>query len=167
MNVLTIFGVQLALSLFVYALIAKWYVSPWLSNKPMNAALMFLIFPHALRHVGLAFLVPGLVEESLPESFANAAAYGDFVTGLLAILALFLLRAELRSAIPLVWLFNIFGTADLLNALRNAEAVPYLGVAWFIPTFVVPLLLVTHFMIFAQLIGQKHQVKNSPAQSRP
>ncbi len=163
MNVLTIFGVQLALSLFVYALIAKWYVSPWLANKPMNAALMFLIFPHALRHLGLAFLVPGLVEESLPESFANAAAYGDFVTGLLAILALFSLRAEWRLAISIVWLFNIFGAADLVNALRNAEAVPYLGVTWFIPTFVVPVLLVTHFMIFARRIGREHQVINSPA----
>ncbi len=162
MNVLTIFGVQLALSLFVYALIAKWYVSPWLANKAMNAALMFLIFPHALRHLGLAFLVPGLVDDSLPESFANAAAYGDFVTGLLAILALFVLRAEWRMAIPIVWFFNIFGAADLVNALRNAEAVPYLGVTWFIPTFVVPVLLVTHFMIFARLIGRKHQVINNP-----
>jgi hypothetical protein len=167
MNVLTIFGVQLALSLFVYALIAKWYVSPWLSNKPMNASLMFLILPHALRHVGLAFLVPGLVDDSLPESFANAAAYGDFVTGLLAILALSMLRAEWRLAIPIVWLFNVFGAADLVNALRNAEAVPYLGVTWFIPTFVVPVLLVTHFMIFARLIGRKHQVINSPAQREP
>ncbi len=167
MNVLAIFGVQLALSLFVYALIAKWYVSPWLSNKPMNAALTFLIFPHALRHLGLAFLVPGLVDDPLPESFANAAAYGDFVTGLLAILALFSLRAEWRLAIPIVWLFNIFGAADLLNALRNAEAVPYLGVAWFIPTFVVPMLLVTHFMIFTRLIGRKHQVINGPAQRGP
>ncbi len=163
MNIPAIFGVQLALSLFVYALIAKWYVSPWLSNKPMNAALMFLIFPHAFRHVGLAFLVPGLVDDSLPESFANAAAYGDFVTGLLAIVALFLLRAEWRLAIPMVWLFNIFGAADLVNALRNAEVVPYIGVAWFIPTFVVPVLLVTHSMIFARLIGRKHQVINSPA----
>ena len=163
MNVLVIFGVQLALSLLVYALIARWYVSPWLSNKPMNTALMFLIFPHALRHLGLAFLVPGLVDDSLPESFANAAAYGDFVTGLLAILALFLLRAEWRLAIPIVWIFNIFGAADLLNALRNAEVVPYLGVTLFIPTFVVPLLLVTHLMIFARLIGRKHQVTKSPA----
>ncbi len=167
MNVLAIFGVQLALSLIVYSLIAKWYVSPWLSNKPMNAALMILIFPHALRHVGLAFLVPGLVDDSLPESFANAAAYGDFVTGLLAILALFVLRAEWRMAIPIVWFFNIFGAADLVNALRNAEAVPHLGVAWFIPTFVVPVLLVTHFMIFARLIGRKHQVIDSPAQRGP
>ena len=167
MNVLVIFGVQLALSLLVYALIARWYVSPWLSNKPMNAALMFLIFPHALRHLGLAFLVPGLVDDSLPESFANAAAYGDFVTGLLAILALFLLRAEWRLAIPIVWIFNIFGAADLLNALRNAEVVPYLGVTLFIPTFVVPVLLVTHLMIFARLIGRKHQFINTPAQRGP
>lgn len=167
MNVLTIFGVQLALTLLVYALIAKWYVSPWLSNKTKFVALTFLSFPHAIRHLGLAFLVPGLVDDSLPESFANAAAYGDFVTGLLALLALFLLRAEWKLAIPIVWIFNVVGTVDLLNALRNAEVVPYLGTTWFIPTFVVPALLVTHFMIFALLIGRRHQVINSPAQREP
>jgi uncharacterized integral membrane protein len=55
-------------------------------------------------------------------------------------------------ALPLVWLFSIVGTVDLANALRQAEAVPYLLTTWYIPTFVVPLLLVTHGMIFARLI---------------
>jgi hypothetical protein len=40
------------------------------------------------------------------------------------------------------------------NALRQAEAVPDLGVAWFIPTFFVPLLLVTHYQIFVRLLQQ-------------
>ena len=102
--------------------------------------------------MGLAFLVPGLVAQPLPSSFATPAAYGDFVTGLLALLSLVALRGRWGLALPLVWLFNTIGTVDLLNALRQAEAVPYLLTTWYIPTFLVPLLLVTHFMIFTRLI---------------
>ena len=151
MDTLGVFGLQLVLSLIAYGLVAKWYVMPWLAEKPIHQALIPLIFPHAFRHLGLAFLVPGLVAQPLPSSFAFAAAYGDFVSGLLALLSLVALRARWRLALPLVWLFNIVGTVDLLNALRQAEAVPHLQTTWYIPTFVVPLLLVTHFMIFARL----------------
>ena len=31
-----IFGLQFLLSLIVYALIAKWYVVPWLADKPVE-----------------------------------------------------------------------------------------------------------------------------------
>ena len=110
---------------------------------------MALILPHATRHLGLAFLVPGLVAQPLPSSFALAAAYGDFVSGLLALLSLVALRRGWSLALPLVWLFNIVGAVDLLHALRQADAVPDLGATWYIPTFWVPILLVTHVMIFA------------------
>ena len=151
MDTLAIFGLQLVLSLIVYTLMAKWYVAPWLAEKPIHLALIALIFPHAFRHIGLAFLVPGLVAQP-PDSFAFPAAYGDFVSGLLALLSLVALRGGWGLALPLVWLFNIVGTVDLLNALRQADAVPHLGTTWYIPTFLVPLLLVTHVMIFARLL---------------
>ncbi len=152
MDTLAIFGLQVVLSLIVYALLARWYVTPWLAEKPTHQALMVLIFPHAFRHIGLAFLVPGLVAQPLPSSFASAAAYGDFVSGLLALLSLVALRGRWGLALPSVWLFNIVGTVDLVNALRQADAVPHLQTTWYIPTFLVPLLLVTHVMIFARLL---------------
>ena len=68
-----IFGVQFLLSLIVYVLIAKWYVAPWLAAKPVEQALIPLIFPHAFRHIGLLFLVPGVVAEPLPPEFAMLA----------------------------------------------------------------------------------------------
>lgn len=162
MDTLAIFGLQFVLSLIVYALIAKWFVTPWLAGKPINQALILLIFPHALRHVGLTFFVPGVVAEPLPSFFANTAAYGDLISGLLALLALVALRGGWGLALPLVWLFSIVGTADLLNALRQADAVPDLGATWYIPTFWVPILIVTHVMIFARLlrrgtVGTEHQ----------
>ncbi len=167
MDTLTVFGVQLVLSLIVYALLAKWYVMPWLAKKPIHLALIALTFPHAFRHIGLAFLVPGLVAEPLPNSFAFAAAYGDFVSGLLALLSLVALRRRWSLALPLVWLFNIVGTVDLLNALRQADAVPHLQTTWYIPTFLVPLLLVTHAMIFARLLRRAPQQSDNDVEAPP
>ncbi|MFG6102960.1 hypothetical protein U2F10_11955 [Leptothoe sp. EHU-05/26/07-4] len=60
---------------------------PWLSKKPINQALIPLIIPHAFRYLGLAFLIPQVVQP-LPGAFANAAAYGDFISGLLALFSL-------------------------------------------------------------------------------
>jgi hypothetical protein len=159
MNTLTIFGTQFVLSVIMFALIARWFVAPWLTQKPLHVALMVMILPHAFRHLGLSFLVPGLVADPIPRSFATAAAYGDFTSGLLAILALVALRGRWRLALPLVWLFSLVGTVDLVNALRQAEAVPHLLTTWYIPTFVVPVLLVTHGMIYARLL--KHAPQRS------
>ena len=152
MDPLAIFGLQFLLSLIVYGLVAKWYVTPWLAKQPPHQAIAPLLIPHALRHLGLAFLVPQLNASPLPSVFAYAAAYGDFISGLLALLSLIALRAKWKVSLLLVWLFNLFGTADLLNALRQAGVVPSFGTTWYIPTFVVPLLLVTHALIFTQLV---------------
>ncbi len=100
----------------------------------------------------MVFLVPGVVAQPLPAAFAIPAAYGDLVTGVLALLALIALRTGWVGAVVLVWLFNIVGTVDLLNALRQANVVVNFGAAWYIPTLFVPLLLVTHFMIFVRLL---------------
>lgn len=155
MTPLAIFATQLSLSLFVYALIARWYVSPWLADKSLNTALILLILPHATRHVGLSFLVPGVAGGPFPEGFAQAVAYGDLLSGVLAILSVFALRSKWSLAIPLVWIFNIVGTADLVNALHHADAVPNLAAVWYIPTFWVPMLLVTHYMVFARLLKRR------------
>ena len=154
MDMLVIFGLQFVLSLIVYAFLAKWYVVPWLAKQPTRQALIPLIIPHAFRHIGLAFLVPGLVVQPLPSFFAYTAAYGDFISGLLALFSLIALRARWRFSLGLVWLFNIVGTVDLLNALRQAEVVPKLGTTWLIPTFLVPILLVTHGLIFIRLFRE-------------
>ncbi len=152
MDSLQVFGLQLLLSLLGYGLIARWYVAPRLAALPRHDALIPLLFLHAFRHVGLVFLVPAVVAPALPLGFALFAAYGDLLAGLLALLAIVALRNRWPLALALTWLFNIEGTLDLLNALRHADAVPSLGSAWYIPTMVVPALLVTYFMIFAMLV---------------
>ncbi len=147
-----IFVLQFVLSLLVFALLAKWLLAPWLAHQTRREALFWLTLPHAFRYIGLVFLVPGVVAQPLPSDFANPAAYGDLLTSILALLALVALRTSWKGALAVVWLFNVVGTVDLLNALRHLDIVPNLGAAWYIPTFFVPLLLVTHVMIFVRLL---------------
>jgi len=149
MSIRAIFGLQVLMSFAGYILIARFYVAPRLAALPLRVALIPLLLLHAFRHVGMVFLVPTVVGPSLPTAFAVPAAYGDLLAALLAIAAL---RMEWSSAIALVWPFNVVGTLDLINAfyqgLRNNVL---LGAAYYIPTFVVPALFVTHAMIFAML----------------
>ena len=155
MSLQAIFVLQLGLSLLAFGLLAKWVLTPWLANQSQYKALFWLTIPHAFRHMGMVFLVPGVVAQPLPDYFAMPAAYGDLLTGILALLVLILLRIEYKGAVVLVWLFNVVGTVDLLNALRHVDVVQNFGAVWFIPTLYVPLLLVTHFMIFVQLLKKK------------
>jgi hypothetical protein len=137
-------------------LIATLYAWPWLLSKPREQALVTLVAPHVfLRFVGLSFLIVGVVSPSLPAGFAVPAAYGDFVAGVLAILATIALSMQASWAIAAVWVFNIWGAADLLTAFYNGPHFRLdpgsLGAAFFIPTAIVPPLLVTHFLIFRVL----------------
>ncbi len=155
MDALAIFGLQLVISLVVWGLIAKWLFVPWLENKSPHQALFWLTLPHAFRHIGMVFLVPGIAAQPLPDSFAIPAAFGDLISAFLALLVLIALRADWARALVLVWIFNIVGTVDLLYALSHVDVVLGLGATWYIPTFLVPLLLVTHFMIFVRLFRKE------------
>jgi hypothetical protein len=154
-----IFGLQFLMSVLVWSAVAKWLGAPWLDGMSRRHALSWLTLPHAFRHIGMVFLVPGVVAEPLPASFANPAAYGDLLAAVLALLAFVALRTGMSFATPLVWVFNVVGTVDLANALRHFDVAPYFGAAWYIPTFLVPLLLVTHFMIFVRLLRRNRSTE--------
>ncbi len=151
MDTLAIFLTELIMSILVFTLLAKWVVYPWLLKKEFKIALLILIAPHTLRHIGLTFLVPSVTDPAIPQDFALSTAFGDFTAAILAILALFALRHSWKLTIPLLWVFNLEGFLDLVYALSQAEAVPTLAGTWYIPTFIVPLLLVSHIMIFIWL----------------
>ncbi len=148
-----IFGLQVVLSFVVYGLVARWYVAPRLAPLPLETALQPLLVLHAFRHVGMVFLVPNVVGSTLPAAFAVPAAYGDLVAGLLALAAIVALRARAGIALPLTWLFNVVGLLDLINAFyQGLTHDVQLGAAYFIPTFVVPALVITHLMMFRMLV---------------
>jgi len=112
--------------------------------------------PRPTNHAGLVFLVPSVTGGALPREFAVPAAYGDLLAALLALLAIVALRARWPIATALVWIFNLVGALDLINALFQGNRLGVqLGAAYFIPTVVVPALLVAHAMVFAMLVTHR------------
>ena len=151
-----IFGLQMVLSFVVYGLIARWYVAPWLARFPFHEAFIPLLLVHALRHLGVTILVPTVTSPDLPRAWAAQVAYGDLLAALIALLSILALRARASFAVALVWIFNLEGTLDLVNALyqglRLGATEFEVGSFWYVPTFIVPALFVTHFMMFAMLV---------------
>lgn len=142
--------ISIVMGLITWSLAAKWYAIPWLQDRDIAEALTpFLLF-NALRYVGLAFLIPGVTSEPLDPRFANPAAWGDLTAAVLALLALAAVRGKMRYAVATVWLFNVFGALDLLNAVAQGLRFTvdgHLGATYFIPALIVPPLLVTHALI--------------------
>ncbi len=161
MTIQALFGVSIIMSFVASGIVAWLFLWPWLRGMPRDNALLPLLVPHAFRFIGLSFLVPGVVSPMLWPAFAAPAAYGDLIAAILAVAAILSLRARAIWAIPLIWLFNLWGTADLINAYYQgalgARIGPgSLGAAFFIPTVLVPPLLIIHGLIFRLLLRSAH-----------
>jgi hypothetical protein len=152
------FFASIAFGFVVWGIIAARYIWPQLRSLPRDEALRPLLILHSFRFIGLAFLVPGVVSAELPSAFAHSAAYGDIAATILALLSLASLSRG--GGIAVVWIFNLWGSADLLNAFYQANAAALLpgqlGAMYFIPTLVVPLLLITHGLAFRILLRRPY-----------
>jgi hypothetical protein len=160
------FFVSIAFSFVAWGIVAFSYIWPALRHRPRADALRPLLILHSFRFMGLAFLVPGVVSADLPAAFAQAAAFGDIIAAMSALLALLLLPRG--AGVVAAWIFNLWGSADILNAFFQANhaglLAGQLGAAYFIPTFVVPLLLITHGLAFRILL--QHQNESAMLESR-
>jgi hypothetical protein len=160
MNVRALFGISVLMSFISFGMVTKLYIWPQLSVMHSMDALLPLVVVHTFRFVGLSFLVPGVVSVSLPRAFAIPAAYGDLIAAILAVIATLALSAQAAWALAIVWIFNVWGAADLLHAIYEGQirlrmGPDLLGAAFFIPTVVVPPLLVTHGLIFSLLLAKR------------
>ena len=153
----TIFNVQLVLGYVAWVLCFRAYLLPKLKSMDHIEAHRAIATLHSFRFFGLVFILPGVVGPNLPAGFAPFAAYWDFATGVLAILALLTVRIR-----PLFWLFvvafNLVGTVDLILDYYHAvqvglPALPgQLGAGYAIPVIYVPLLMITHVVAFYWLL---------------
>ena len=152
-----VFMIHLALGYLAWLLCFGAYGLPLLRRMDRAAAHRAIATLHSFRFFGLAFIVPGVVGPGLPPSFATFAAYGDFVTGLLALLALLTFRVR-----PLFWslvaAFNLVGVADLVLDYSHAvqaglpSVAGELGATYAIPVIYVPLLMITHVVALYGLV---------------
>jgi hypothetical protein len=155
MGTALIFNVQLVLGYVAWLLCFGAYVWPKLKAMKVGDAQRAIAILHSFRFFGLVFIVPGVVG-TLPQTFAEYAAWGDLATGILAMAALLAFRAR-----TLFWLFvgafNVVGVIDLIGDYFNAvrfcvpDIAGQLGATYVIPIVYVPILMITHCAAFVLL----------------
>ena len=153
----TLFRIHLILGYVAWLLCFGAYIWPKLKSMDHLEAQRAIATLHSFRFFGLAFLLPGVVGPNLPASFATFAAYGDFATGILTLLALLAVRVR-----PLFWLFvvafNVVGAVDIITDYYHATQAGLpaiagqLGSTYAIPIIYVPLLMITHAVAFYFLV---------------
>lgn len=144
-----IFQIHLVLGYVAWLLCFGVYVWPRLKAADPIEAQRAIATLHSFRFFGLVFLIPGVVGPNLPAAFSTFSAYGDFTTGVLALLALLTVRIR-----PLFWslivAFNLAGITDLVVNYYHAVQIglpavaDQFGATYAIPIIYVPLLMITH-----------------------
>jgi len=152
--VLSVAGAFLTSSVVAYI-----YAWPALRALPRLNALRLLASFHAFRFFGMNFLVVGFVSPELSSHFASRVGWGDLIAAVLALISMAALSWRWSIAIPVVWIFNVWGTLDLLNAyymgVTQLRDPGLMGAGIYVPALYVPLLLVSHVMIFMLLLKSK------------
>ena len=153
----TVFWLHLVLGYVACLLWFGTYILPKLRSMERFEAQRVFATVHSFRFFGLVFLLPGVVGPNLPAGFATFAAYGDFATGVLALLALLTVRMR-----PLFWFFviafNLVGAADIIVDYYHAiqSGLPaiagQLGATYVIPVIYVPMLMIIHVVAFYWLL---------------
>jgi len=166
MSPATIFNVHLVIGYVPWLLCFGAYVWPRLNAMDPVDAQRAIATLHSFRFFGLVFLLPGVVGPNLPADFTVFAAYGDFATGILAMLALLTLR--IRPLFwPLVVAFNLVGAADIIidyyhgNQLGLAALAGELGATYAIPIIYVPVLMITHVIALYLLVRPQTLLKTA------
>jgi hypothetical protein len=163
MSVATIFNIQLVLGYVPWLLFFGTYVWPRLKAMDRFEVQRAIASLHSFRFFGLIFLVPGVVGPNLPADFATLAAYGDFATGVLAMLALLTTRVRWLFW-SFVVAFNVVGAVDIIGdyyhgyQLGLADLAGQLGAGYEIVMIYVPLLMITHVVAFYLLIRAQSNV---------
>lgn len=156
MDPLVVLGVQCTLSMLVFFLIIKWYVVPKITKETKFDILALLLLVNVFRYLPLSLFMPGQVSAEFPPYLKEIVAHGDFLSGVLALVALLLLKANKKSAIKFIWIFSIVSVIDMVVvlALAMSEKVYLLplGTNYFTVSVYVPMLIVIQVVIFKILL---------------
>jgi hypothetical protein len=161
MTAFSAIGIQSALSMIIFSLLAVFYLVPHFRKLKLKQAIVPLLWINTFRYLPLILCAPGQVSASIPESVSTVIAYGDLISGLLALAAVLFITFNISGAMIITWLFLIVGTLDSINGVytaMSAEAYQFpLGFSWMVVTFFVPLIFVSEALIIQQLITNKNR----------
>jgi hypothetical protein len=157
MNQTSILITSITIGFVSWAIIANFWLIPWLKDNPFHKGLALLTIPHVFRYIGLSILITGVTTSPLDPRFAAPAAYGDLIAAVLALIAVMALLFKSRYSVLLLWILNILGFIDFLVAVTQCLRYTHpaeMGATYFIPILAVPPLFISHLLIFWVLISR-------------
>ena len=139
----------------------SWWKIPAVNRWVRSIDFRWLLALHLTRFIGFYFLFLCRREE-LACRFARPAGIGDAITAIgAAILLLWPLLRGRRPGKPPIDIWNVFGFLDIILVVFTAFRVgltDWSGMAplrslplMLLPTFLVPLIIASHFMVFVRL----------------
>jgi hypothetical protein len=162
MDPLVVLGVQCTLSMLVFFLIIKWYVIPKITKETRFDILALLLLINVFRYLPLSLFMPGQVSADFPLYLKEIVAHGDFLSGILALIALILLKSKKKkSAVTFTWLFSVVSVIDMVVVLTLAMSEKVyqlpLGVNYFTVSVYVPMLIVIQVLILKILLAKVYK----------
>ena len=94
----------------------RYWIQPKISKLSIHEALLPFVFLNTFRYLGLSFMAKEQFYDGFPTDFLTTVGLWDLTTAILAIITTVALKTKWKFAIPLVWIFNIVGFADLITA---------------------------------------------------
>ncbi|WP_350292662.1 hypothetical protein [uncultured Croceitalea sp.] len=159
MNITQIFLTQLFTAYAVWLVLSIFLIVPKLNQLSKKTLLILLVIPQMFRYIGVSVAAsPVVTSKNIPIELAQHIAIGDWLTAVCAVIAFILLNTNSKLAITSVWILNIIGFADqIMTMTRATEAglANYMDAAWYVPTVLLPIMTVSHILIFYYLIKSK------------
>ena len=152
--------VSMANALLAWAVV-YWLIRPALVRAGPTTHLAALTAPHLFRYLGLVALVPALFDMrplGFGETYHAIVGYGDWISGLLALATIVLIKAQSRHVVAAATAFNLVGLADFAHAglqlapkITDPSIIGDLG--WILFTVYLPMLMVSHIAALWLLWG--------------
>jgi hypothetical protein len=145
-------------TLIALVLFACWKITlikVWVSNIDLRWLVLF----HFTRLFAGSYFLVLCQRGQLPCGFARLAGWGDIVIAVLALALVGAMRAEFAKTLLLIW--NMLGLIDIIFVVFSAlqfglkdwqsmHALRELPLS-LLPTFLVPLIIASHILIFARM----------------
>jgi hypothetical protein len=163
-------GAQL-ISVFVYTLLAKWYITPWLTGLKRADALIALLWVHVFRYIALMTFSAQRDGFPISDDGLFEIVIGDVAGAALALAAIIALRYRARLGIALAWLLAVETIFDTVTNIRGGVREHLMGAAsgttWLVLVFYVPLVVVSVVLLLWQLTARRGELLDPAIRDQP
>jgi hypothetical protein len=149
------------LSVVVYGLIAMWHVMHRLRMAGRAEALIALLWVHVFRYSVLYLFTAQREGYAISDSSAMQIVAGDLAGAVTALVAIFLLRRQIRLGLAFAWLVIVETIVDATIILHQRNIDPpradATGVWWLVFVYFAPMVIVSLPLLVWQLYTRRNE----------